>query len=340
MKRERKGIFYTLYKVLSYWWAWLIVIIGARQRGKTYSCQKWLLNGWIKDKTQFAILRDTEAECEELCVDDGMQFWGDVLEIKKFSKLKITTKGTTIYIDGEVAGYVRPVSMFRKFKGTKYARVKHFLYDEFIREKGARYNGDRAIQFLNTLITMGSLRKDWKIILTANALDKGDTILCDVLKFNLDDFGIYKDRQRGIVLEYVSNNEDFEAYRASSNVYKLLKGTRFEDNLLDNKFADDNTGMFYTKRKPCDLYGIYYSRDNVAVRVYQSRDGEEWYCTRDTNPNTATYMRYTFDMKEKNHRIQYAGKDEQKFLQNLYKNNLIKFENSYILKLYKEIITM
>ena len=48
----------------------------------------------------------------------------------------------------------------------------------------------------------------------------------------------------------------------------------------------------------------------------------------------------TFDMKEKNHRIQYAGKDEQKILQNLYKNNLIKFENSYILKLYKEIITM
>ena len=128
-------------------------------------------------------------------------------------------------------------------------------------------------------------------------------------------------------------------YQEESNMFKLIKGTRYEANLLDNKFLNiPDEDMFYIKKKPCDLYGIYYHRDGIAVRVFEARDGSEYYCSQDINKNSANYMRFTFDIKQVSNKIRMADKDDQKKLQYLFKNNLIKFENSYILKLFKEIV--
>lgn len=334
------NIFYKLNKVLSYCWAWLIILIGARRRGKTYSVKKWLLNGWVYKKEQFVIWRDTQDECELICKDDGLEFWGDITsKEKKFKNLNIKMAKNTIIINNEVAGFVLPVSLYQKFKGTQYEKVKRGLYDEFIREKGIRYNGNRIMQFLNMILTVYSYRKDFKLILTANALDKGDTLLSDILNFKIKEFGLYMNKQKGVILDYIPNNEDFINYQKNGNAYKLIDGTRFADNLIDNKFLDNNEGQFYTTRKSCDLYGIYYNRDDVAIRIYQSRDGSEFYASNDTNPNTANYMRFTFNIKQANNRIRLADNKEKKFLQELFKNNLLFFENKYIMNVFKEIIS-
>lgn len=333
-------VFYSLNNVLSHNWAWLIILIGARRRGKTYSVKKWLLNGWLYKHEQFVIWRDTKDECDKLCEDKGVKFWGDILEDKKFKNknIKIEMVGGTIYINEEIAGFVLPVALFSKFKGTQYEKVKRGLYDEFIREKGNRYNGNRALQFLNMLMTVYSFRKDFKLILTANALDKGETIISDILDFNIKDFGLYKNRSKGAILDYIPNSDDFIKYQQQGNAYKLISGTRFEDNLINNKFIDDTDGIFYTKRKKCDLIGIYYNRDDVAIRVYESKDGDEFYASSDINPHSVNYMRFTFDIKQANNRITLADIKEKKFLQELFKNNLIKFENKYIMNIYKDII--
>ena len=335
-----KNVFYKLNKILSYNWAWLIILIGARRRGKTYSVKKWLLNGFLYHNEQFVILRDTKDECDQLCADKGIKFWGDILNDKKFKNknIKIEMSNNTVYINNKLAGFVLPVSLFAKFKGTQYETIKRGLYDEFIREKGVRYNGNRALQFLNTIMTVYSFRKDFKLILTANALDKGDTILSDVLGFQIKDFGIYKNKRKGAILDYIPNSDDFIEYQKTGNVYKLLDGTRFADNLIDNKFIDNTDNIFYDKRKPCDLYGIYYNRDDIAIRIYQSRDGDCFYCGSDTNPNSANYMRFTFDIKQVNNKIRLATTDEKNYLKILFTNNLIKFENKFILNIFKDII--
>ena len=336
-----KKVFYNLSILLSFSWAWLLVIIGARRRGKTYAVKKWLLTGWLYDGEQFLILRDTDDECEIIAKDGGERFWGDVLEDRKFKNkdIKIEMTKDSVYVNGELAGYVMPVSLFYKFKGSQYNKVKRILYDEFIREKQVRYNGNRAWQFINTLFSITSYRTDFKIILTANALDKGDTLLVDLFNININGFGIYKRRDKGVVLDYARNSEEFEEYQKSGNMYNLVKGTRWEGNLVDNQFLNDNDSMFYDKKKPCDLFGIYYSsKDDTFVRVYESKDGDTFYAGKDTNPNTANYMRYTFDIKSVNNRVRMAGNDEKKKLQLLYSNNLIKFENSFILNVFKEII--
>lgn len=334
-------VHYTLNKVLSYVWAWLIILIGARRRGKTYSVKKWLLNGWVYHKEQFVIWRDTEAECEILCKDNGLEFWGDIIDKeKKFKNLKIEMAHNTIKINNEIAGFILPTSSYRKFKGSQYEKVKRGLYDEFIREKGARYNGDRASAFLNMLLTVASYRKDFKMIMTANALDKGDTILSDILEISIknNEFGLYFNRKKGVILDYIPNSEAFIQYQKNGNAYKLIAGTRFADNLIDNNFIDNVDGLFYTNKKPSDLIGIYYNRDDVAVRIYESRDGETFYAGIDTNPNSCNYMRQTFNIKQVNNKISLADNKEKKFLQEIFKNNLIKFENKYILNIFKEII--
>lgn len=324
---------------MSFCWAWIFVIIGARGRGKTYACKKWLLSGWLFKREKFVILRDTLNECEVIAQDNGVRFWGDVLDDKKFKSkdIKIKMTSTSVFINDELAGYVMPSSLFHLFKGSQYQDCKRVLYDEFIRENSVRYNGDRALQFLNTLMTVARYRTDFKIVLTANALNKGDTILADIFQFQINKFGIYKNKQKGVVLDYTPNSEEFEQYQRSGNVYKLIKGTRYEANLIGNEFVNDDTRIFYDKRKPCSLFGIYHGRDG-AVRIYQSKDGDDWYCGNDINPKTAIYMRYAFDVKYTNSQISLGEPSDKKFLQELYKNNLIKFENSYILEMFKNII--
>lgn len=336
-----KKIFYNFCTLFSYTWAWIIIVIGARGRGKTYGAKKWLLSGWIYHNIQFCIIRDTLDECKTIAKDNGERFWGDVLEDKKFKhkEIKIEMTCDSVYINGVLAGYIMPASLFAKFKGSQYQKVKRVLYDEFIREKQVRYNGNRPLQFLNTLMSVGRFRNDFKIILTANALDKGDTLLVDVFNININDFGIYKRKSKGVVLDYARNSEEFKKYQQGGNFYKLIKGTRFENNLIDNQFVEDNTSMFYLNKKPCDLFGIYYSgRNDVFVRLYESKDGDTYYCGSDTNPNTANYMRFTFDLKYANHRINFADREELKKLQLLYQNHLIKFENSFILNVFKDIL--
>ena len=335
-----KTVFYKLFKLLSHFWAIIYVVIGARGLGKTYSAKMWLLSGWVYKREKFIILRGTIDECKTLAQDDGVRFWGDVLLDKKWKSksIDITMTQDSVYINGELAGFVMPQSMFRKFKGSQYQDVKRVLYDEFIPEQGQRYNGDRAWQFINTLMTVVRFRNDFKIILTANALNKGDTILCDLFQFRINDYGIYKNRSKRVVLDYARNSEAFEAYQRQGAVYDLVKGSRFEKNLLSNEFLNDDTGLFYTKRKPCDLFGIYYGRDNVAIRIYQSKSGDEWYAGSDTNPNSAMYMRFAFDIKNANGRVRIGTLDDKKILQSLYKNQLIKFENSYILEVFKQVI--
>lgn len=337
-----KGVFYMLSTVLSFDWAWLILLIGARRRGKTFSCKKWLLNRFKYHGEKFIILRYTDEECQTLAKDNGLRFWGDVQsKVKKFADLKIEMTTSTITIDGVVAGYVMPVRLFHKFKGSQYEDVKNILFDEFIPEDTSRYSGDQVSQFLNALMSVVSFRKDFKIILTANALDSGNPLLNDILHIRLKsgEFGLYKRRDKGAIVHYIPNSEEFIEYQKQGNIYQLIKGTRYEDNLLNNKFkGDSDSSMFYTKRKACDLYGIYYNRDKIAVRIYQAKSGDIWYAGKDINPNTVNYMRYTFIMSQADNRIRYAPPDEKKMLQQLYANNLILFENEYILKLFKEII--
>ncbi len=340
---KKNKIFYNPARLFSNSWAWLYVMIGARRRGKSYGAYKKLLNRNIYHNEQFVIFRDTEAECDEIEKDGGDRLFGEVLNEPKYKRhiQKMDIKAGTIYFNDEIAGFIMPASLFRRFKGTQYSKVKIGLYDEFIPETNTRYNGDRALQFINSLMSVASLRKDFKMILTANALNTADSILHDVLGFELKSgqFGIYKNKSKGVVLEYIPNSEDFIKYQKDSNAYKLVKGTRYEGNLFDNKFLNEQDGdMFFTKKKKADLYGIYYHRDGLAVRLYEAQDGSIWYCQQDTNKNSVNYMRFTFDIKQASTRIRLAENDEKKKLQFLFKNNLIKFENSYILKLFKEII--
>lgn len=334
------SVFYTLCHVLSLTWAWLIILIGARGRGKTYACKKWLLIGWWYRHEKFIILRDSEDECDNLCIENGITFWGDVILDKKFKDKNITiiNRKRCVYINGELAGYIMPVALFYKFKGNQYQDVKRVLYDEFIREKQVRYNGDRAIQFLNTLMTVARYRNDFKIILTGNALDKGDTLISDIVGFKINEFKLYKNKSKGVVLDYIPNSIEFDKYQQSGKVYNLIKGTRYEANLIGNKFSNDQSDIYYDKKEPCDLFGIYYDRDGESIRIYESKKSDLFYCSKDFNKNTVNYMRYTFDIHIASHKIRLANNDEKKRLKELFENGLIKFENGYILQVFKNII--
>ena len=104
------------------------------------------------------------------------------------------------------------LSTFYKLKGNSFADIKTIVLDEFIGEEGEVIRGDRALQFVNTIETIGRLRKDFRVILLCNALNLGDPIL-NLFFTNVKEHGYYFNKQKGAILYYIPDNEEFNEKR-------------------------------------------------------------------------------------------------------------------------------
>lgn len=328
---------YNLSFIMSFIGYCIYLIIGARGIGKTFSVKKHIIKDFIYKQKQFVIIRDTQDACDELCKDNGSKFFNDVCEkVKPFQKLNFTIKDYVIHINNNTAGYVMPLSLFYKFKGNAYPFVKNIFWDEFIPENCQRYIGNRARQFANTIQTIGRTRNDYKIFLTANALDIGNDIL-ELFNFKIKGFGIYRNKKKQAILHYAKNNPLFDQATENSIAGKIIAGTFLDDSINKNKFENLKIKIF-EKRKACDLEGIFYNNSNDSFRLYKAKDGSEYYCCKDINKNSYNYMRYVFNYSQVDNVKQYANKDIKEYLKRLYESGQVLFESNFISNIYISII--
>jgi Podovirus DNA encapsidation protein (Gp16). len=259
-----KSIYYKYNHIFSYNTK-IIAVVGARGIGKTYGAKRYVIKKFLHEGRKFIWLRDTEIACDELRANDGAKFFADVKQ--EFNdKFCGSIKNDIITINGKHAGYLLPMSTYYNYKGNSYADIQTIVFDEFMAEKGQKRNGNRTLQFLNTIETIGRLRTDYRIILLANALDRGDEIL-NLFNIKIKDFGYYFNKQKSFVLHYADNNPDFNKARELSISGRLLKNTAYEENIASNKFADDDN-QYFDKRPPkCKLFAILHN-DYGSVRLY------------------------------------------------------------------------
>lgn len=331
-------MYYKLNKILSYCFA-IMLFIGARGRGKTYSIKSLFFKDFKYKGKMFIVIRDTIAAIDELKKDNGFKFLNDIMDKPCFKKDKARIEGDSIYFNDKLAGYLIPLSAYYKYKGNAYSKVKNILFDEFIPEKQQSYNGSKARQFLNTIETIGRLRTDLRVFLTANAIDAGNEILelFGFIGIKSGMFGIFKNKEKNAILHYIPNNKQFDEAKQKSIAGSMAKGSRFEDSLTLNKFEGDAFEI-YEKRKPCSLYGIYYNGEGDAIRIYEAKDGSEYYASKDINNNSYNYMRYVFTLDQVASNRQFATKETRDYLTSLYINKILKFESNYILKVFQSLI--
>lgn len=329
-------VFICLNRLYSFSWASIFGVIGARGYGKTYFIKRQCAKDFIFDNKKMVIIRDTVEACEKIAENKGIKFWGDVFQEKALQKHDYLIEGNTIKIDDKLAGEIMPLSTYYKYKGNYYD-AENIFFDEFIPEEVQAYRGNRARQFANTIETIARDRRV-RVHLSANALDLGNDILEALgIQIKNKQYGFYLNIEKHVVIYYAPDNKEFKERKRNSISGRITSGTFLDANMNNNEFEKGECDIF-EKRKPCNLYGIYYNRENECLRLYVTNDGSEYYVCKDINANSYSYMRYVFETKQVTGNKKFAGKEIRDMLKNLLTSKRVKFESKYLFGVYCSII--
>lgn len=101
---------YTIRAILGNKWASWIFLIGARQRGKTYSVQDYVLNCFFNPKSKlyhvpFYWMRLTDASVKAMLMNNGAKMFEPLL-VRKYHLENIKVRGDTVYINDLKLCYV------------------------------------------------------------------------------------------------------------------------------------------------------------------------------------------------------------------------------------------
>ena len=325
-------MYYSYRKIFSYNLP-IMAIIGARGIGKTYGAKKHCIKDFIYKDKKFIWMRDNTSAIEELSANRGATFFKDVQ--KEFPKHDFYIKSNEIFIDKKHAGYLISLSTYYNYKGSQFNEIKNIVFDEFIKEKAQRNISGRIIQFLNMIETIGRTRTDFRLIMLANALDRGDDIF-NIFNIKFKTHGYYRNKKKGIVLHYAQNNPIYDLEHKKSIAGKLIQDTPYDDVILNNVFYDDTEQYFIKKPPKCKIIGVLHNSDGLAVRIYYNES--MLYITKDVNADVYKDIRFVRKIEEVNSSRQLISKNFLDNLRGLFNKNKVKFENPYIKSLFIDFL--
>ena len=341
MKKDL-NIYYKGNHLFSYGCLFML-IIGARGLGKTYLAKKYLLKNYFRKGYIFCVLRDNINAIKELTDNNCNNFLKDIKKdptlLKYFTEdTKIDYKNNILYINDKIAGYFYACSTFYNLKGNDLSDINTILYDEFIKEKTQNKRGNRALEFLNMVETIGRMRgkeSKLRILLTANALDLGDDII-NIFGFSeIKGYGYYLNRKKSAVLHYADNSLQFKESKLKSISGILTTDTAFADNLINNKFLTHKINLLIEKPKGLDFIAIFRNEDNEKIKLYYYNSC--LYCERETKEDTYSGRRFVSNIKLVNLDYLLASDNFIKNVKNYFASNHIYFNSNYAYTIFKSI---
>ena len=305
-----------------------IILIGGRGIGKTYGVLRNFVKSFIYRGHQFVWLRLTEAECDIVKQDGGTKFLDEVCNSFKYP-VKYDIVNETVYLNNKVAGYIIPLSTYRKYKGNNYMYVRNIALDEFIEEKGSRIFYNKVRAYLNSIETILRTRKNATVYLMANSLDNGDSIL-KLFNFNLKDYGYYINKNKSCICLYLKNSEKYNDLRKGSISQMTVEGTEYEEQIVNNQFSTD----FIVDKKPSRCTFLCNCYINNATFTCWIKDNI--YVT-ELKPNEKRPV-YTSNIKELVEGVSMINKIIWEKLKGAYARNKVYFESNYLKNLFLQFI--
>lgn len=309
--------------------------IGTRGIGKTYDAKKKCLKLWLQKSKQFIWVRATEEACGEMLVESGAKFFDDLGdEYKKREKYYI--RGSKVYVDNTVIGTIMALSTFYKKKGNAYPNVDLIVFDEVIPERVERRYFDRVNALINTCETIARTRPNAKLLLLANALDKGDEILAH-FKVKINKFGYYLNRDMSFICHYERPTLTYQRAHAKGLAGLLAKNSEYEDNILGNEFAD-KTEYFDKRPNTAKLIYIIHDINDAGARLYVNSDGLLYVCN-DFNRVACVNIRYTNVLNNISPDRQYLPKPMQDQLIKAYTSGRVRFMSAKVKNIFLSYAT-
>lgn len=284
-------MFYDISKILTYN-AYFNFLIGERGVGKTFSSKKFVINKFLRKNEQFIYLRRYKTETDKA----KKSFFGDIAPI--FPDHTFASKGDTLLIDNEIAGFSLSLSTANILKSVCFNNVSTIIFDEFIIDKGCyHYLSSEVTTFLEFCETVFRLRDNVRVIFLANAISQTNPyfLYFDISPANLkSDVKLYKD---GLILFQLMRNNEYRNKKKSSKFGRLVANTDYSDYAIDNSFLRDNNNFISKKSGKCSFSFAFIYQDQT-FGVWCNYDAGRMYISEDYDKNSP----YVFTTTIQNHK--------------------------------------
>ena len=275
---------------------WLVVIVGARQIGKTYGILKTL----CQKATPFIYLRRTRDELDLITSNDDLN---PFLPLEQENIHISFQKEGKVFSFGEETdsgefdnkGIMLSLSTIAKMRGFSGGAFTDVFLDEFIPEKTVLRRKHEGDALLNAYTTINGNRElqgkpPLKMWLAANAFDRDNAILetlglinvLDKMERKKQEYTIVNDSC--LVIRPLSKGITEQHRKTAMNRFLLAQDTAKEylGTALENSFAYDDA----EKIRPRDIKGhvpltragkVFLYTNGTSIYVCRSRHGKRGY---------------------------------------------------------------
>lgn len=256
---------YTIRSLLGNQWANWFVMIGARERGKTFTVQDYVLNCFFNPKSKlyhvpFYWMRLNDIAIKNMTMNNGAKMFEPLL-VRKYGLEDIKVRGDTVFINGIKLCYVFGLSVAYNNKGSALFDANDFkganiIVDEVALEKGQRRTFDVCYNLKMQIENIvRSERNNVKVFMMLNNTEECPEILA-MFGFVPIEFGVYKLKRKHCVIDYIANNAAYEKRRSKALANEIDTGT----GNFTNKFVKD-LSLLYKGRLTHPQYIVKYSKD-------------------------------------------------------------------------------
>lgn len=250
---------------------------------------------------------------------------------------ELTIEGNTGLINGEVFIYFIALSTSRQLKSNNYPFVNKIIFDEFIIDKGrVTYLKSEVEVFLDLYETIARLRDDVRAVLLANSV----TIVNPYFLFwNIKPDTTKRFTVCGQVCVELFTDADFIAQKQQTRFGQLVKGTRYSDYAIENKWLLDNEMFIEEKSQRAEfmlgmkyngiMYGFWvdYNENRIYVNRQYDPSSYSLFCLTKDDHETNLLLIKSLGESKKVQRIVYA-----------FRNGLIRFSDMQVKNQFYEFI--
>lgn len=311
----------------------LNMVLSNRGGGKTFDCTRWAIDDYKRKRKQAVWVRRYQTEIDEMLTNG--KFFDAVREWYPEDELRID--GNIGYINGEAAIYFIALSTSRQLKSNNYPYVNKIIFDEFIIDKGRiTYLKNEVEVFLDLYETIARTRDNVRAVLLANAV----TVVNPYFLFwNIKPNPEKRFNVKGQVCVEFFTDSDFVDAKKKSRFGQLVKGTRYGEYAIDNKWLLDSETFIEAKTPGAEfMLGMKYN--GIMYGFWVDYDKGRMYVNRQYDPSSYSLYCLTKDDHEAN-LLLIKSLGESKRVQRIvfaFRNGLLRFSDMQVKNQFYEFI--
>jgi len=267
---------YTIRSLLGNQWCNWYICAGARERGKTFSVQDFVLNKFFNPKSKlykvpFYWMRLNDIAIKNMLMNNAAKMFEPLL-VRKYHLENVKVKGDSIFIGKDLLCRVYGLSNAYNNKGAAIFDKATFkgcniIIDEVALEKGQRRTFDVVYNLKMQIENIvRSERDNVRVFMMLNNTEDCPELMA-MFGFIPVEFGVYKLKRKHCVIDYIPNNKAYEERRKKA---------------LANEI-DTGTGNF-TNKVVRDLELLYKGRLTRPIMIVKfSKDQGDWFTIWDGN---------------------------------------------------------